>query len=222
MNDARLTDARLRDLYARGLHTPHERRECPTPEAMLALVRGEGDEEQRLASLDHVMACAECSREFELLRALDRADAEDASGVVPRPTRVTPMRRSSPWRRYAPLAIAATILVAVGVQLAGRDAGRDVMRGDPATVALVSPPTEVLFGVPVEFTWRRVADALRYELEVLDAAGNVTHAATTADTTATVSGATLPPGDYRWWVRAATGVGDQRASEMRRLRVLRQ
>lgn len=222
MTDARLTDTRLQDLYARGLDTPGERRGCPVPDAILAIVRGEGDEAQRLETLDHVMACAECSREFELLRAIDRATADDASGVVLPATRITPMRPRSSWRRYAPLAIAATILVAVGVNLATRDGGRDVMRGDQATVALVSPPVEVRAGVPVEFAWRNVPDALRYDLEVLDATGNVTYAATTADTMATASGATLPPGDYRWWVRASTRAGDQRASEMRRLRVLRQ
>lgn len=222
MTDARLTDSRLRDLYARALDTPDERKGCPEPEAMLALVRGAGDEGQRLGTLDHVMACAECSREFELLRAIDRATGDDASGVVPPLTRVTPMRPRASWRRYAPLAIAATILVAVGVNLADRDGGRDVMRGEQATVALVGPPDEVRAGVPVEFAWRRNPDALRYDLEVLDATGNVKYAATTADTTATASGVTLPPGDYRWWVRASTRTGDQRASEMRRLRVLRQ
>jgi hypothetical protein len=70
VTEARLTDARLRDLYARGLHTPDERRGCPDADTMLALVRGEGAEEQRLATIDHVMSCEACSREFELLRAL--------------------------------------------------------------------------------------------------------------------------------------------------------
>lgn len=222
MSDARLTDTRLRDLYARALDTPDERKGCPEPEDMLALVRGEGDEGKRLETLDHVMACANCSREFELLRAIDRANADDASGGAGPETRVTPLRPRTSWRRYAPLAIAAMILVAVGVNLANRDGGRDVMRGEQTTVALVGPADEVPAGVPVEFAWRKHPDALRYELEVLDTTGNVTYAASTADTMATASGTTLPPGDYRWWVRASTRTGDQRASEMRRLRVLRQ
>ena len=221
MTDARLTDTRLRELYAQGLDASGGRKSehCPAPDVMLALVRGEGDERERLATLDHVMACSECSREFELLRAIDRASAESASGGVPAATRVTPMPRSGSWRRYAPLALAASIIVAVGVILLDRDVERDVLRGDVTSVALVGPQGEAQAGLPIDFTWRRIADALRYELEVLDATGNVAYSATTADTTAMAPGASLKAGDYRWWVRASTGTGDQRVSEMRRLRV---
>jgi hypothetical protein len=141
------------------------------------------------------------------------------TGVVPPATGVTPMRRPASWRRYAPLALAASIIVALGVSLLDRDVGRDVLRGDATSVALVGPQIEVQAGLPVEFTWRHVADALRYELEVLDATGNVVYSATTADSTAMAPGASLIAGDYRWWVRASTRTGDQRVSEMRRLRV---
>jgi len=196
---------------------------CPTPDAMLALVRGEGDEEERLATLDHVTACDECSSEFELLRAIDRASSESASGIASERADVVPMRRRASWRRYAPFALAASLVVAIGVSVLNRDAGRDardVTRGDLTTVTLIAPPTEVQAGAPLEFVWRSFPDALRYELEVLDAAGNVAYSAITSDTMVTAADATLTPGRYyRWWVRARTGGGDQRVSEIRRLRV---
>ena len=217
MTDSRLTDAKLRDLYARALHAPDGRKGCPDPGAIHALVRGEGDENQRLDMLDHVMSCEECSREFELLRAIDRASAENA-GSVPT-TNVRPIGRQVSWRRYAPLALAASIIIAAVVGLFGRDAGRDVIRGDQAAVVLVAPATEVQQGAQVQFAWRPIVDALRYELEVLDATGNAAYSATTTDTTAMLAGTTLTPGDYRWWVRTVTGAGDQRASGMRLLRV---
>lgn len=224
MTDARLTDTRLRELYARRLDAARRTGErCPEPDALLAVVRGEGEEDVRLATLDHVMACGECSREFELLRALDRANAESASGVVTPAVAATPIRRPASWRRYAPVALAASVLVLIGVSLLSRDGGRGVTRGDRTAVALISPRTEVEAGAPIVFVWRPVSDALRYELEVLDASGSVAYSASTADTAATVPLSTLTPDvDYRWWVRAATGAGDQRASEMRRLRVRRQ
>jgi hypothetical protein len=194
---------------------------CPAPDEMLALLHGEGGEEERLATLDHVMACNECSREFELLDVLNRESgaARERAGVVP-------LRRRASWRRYAPVALAASLLIVVGVGVLSRDAGRDagdVTRGDLTTVTLIAPATEVQEGAPLEFVWSPIPDALEYRLEVLDASGNVAYSATTSDTTVTASQANLTPGtDYRWWVRVATRAGDQRLSEIRRLRVRRE
>ena len=45
-------------------------------EAILAVVRREGTEQERLATLEHVMSCAACHREYEWLKAVDQAGVE--------------------------------------------------------------------------------------------------------------------------------------------------
>src|SRR3954451_19506200 len=68
-----MTDEALRRAYREGLAEQAGRTDCPPPEALAALVGGEGDELGRLAVLDHVMSCTACHRDFELLRAVERA-----------------------------------------------------------------------------------------------------------------------------------------------------
>ena len=230
-----MTESRLRELYEQALAArgAGARERCVTPEAMLALVRREGSEDERLATLDHVMACAACSRELELLRAIERAGAESgaADAVTPAAEReatadVVPIRpRARPtWQRFVPLALAASLLLAIGVGVLQRDGGpgvEDVVRGDVVGVTLLAPAAEVARGAPVTFAWRPVPDAVRYELELLDATGTVVYSATTGDTTAMMGDARRlePGGEYRWWVRGVDAGGAQRASAMRHLRV---
>ena len=72
------------------------------------------------------------------------------------------------------------------------------------------------------FAWHPVAEASRYELELLDAGGSVAASAVTTDTTAS-PGATrgLPPGDYQWWVRATTSDARTLRSALRPLHLSR-
>jgi hypothetical protein len=193
---------------------------------MLALVRVEGSEEERLATLDHVMACGDCGREFELLRAIDRAAEENEQGIATRDDRVVALRERARWRRFAPYAVAASMLIVAAVGVLTREAwrgGPGLTRGASMEIMLVGPPLEVRGGTPLTFVWRSMPDAFRYELEVINATGAVVHAETSSDTVVTMAGDRLTPGgEYRWWVRASTGAGPQRASEVRRLRVRRE
>lgn len=140
------------------------------------------------------------------------------------PARPTAVPAPAPRRRYATLALAASLLLAVGVGVVWRSgvpASGDVTRGESA-VTLLAPPTEVRSGAgAIGFVWRPVTGAVRYELEVVDSAGAVAFSAATADTTATLADTRrLTPGTaYRWWVRALDAAGAQRTSDMRRLRV---
>jgi hypothetical protein len=209
-----VSDDRLRDLYAAavkaGVATSGETH--PAPEAIARLVRREGPEEARLATLDHVMGCAECRRDFDLLRTVERAGVQ--SGAAP--------GRAAGSRSWmVPTALAATLLLAVGV---GRTlltpADETTRGGDDSPVVLVAPGAEATAGDSLVFTWRPVAGASRYELELLDAGGGVAAAAATADTTASPSAATgLPPGDYHWWVRATTADARSSRSPLRPLRL---
>ena len=54
----KVTEAQLKEAYQAHLaRSRRDRASCPPPEAIQALVRREGDEADRLATLDHVMAC---------------------------------------------------------------------------------------------------------------------------------------------------------------------
>jgi len=216
-----MTEARLRELYKLVLATRDggDRAQCVSPEALLALVRREGPEPERSATLDHVMACDACRREFDMLRAIELA-GEEVEGV---PAARRPLRRA--WRHAASLAVAATLLVAVGLGL--RDRGRvpgdvgDISRGAGDGVTLVAPATEIANGAPLVFVWHPDPGANRYLLEVLAADGSVVVSESTADTTLTLRDATrLAPGaDYSWWVRSVGDGGAQRASSVRPLRL---
>ena len=224
MEDRGLTDERLRELYDRALArdaaASPERARCVAPEEILALVRREGSDERRLEVLDHVMACDVCRGEFELLRSIERTGTEQAA--VARPW----ARRG--WRQSATVALAASLILVVGVglwQRFGRPEGSDVVRGEPDAVTLVAPPpdVDVTAGAPLTFAWRPAPGARRYELEVLDDQGTVVFTVATSDTTAVLAEVRrLAPGaEYRWWVRARDDAGAQRTSPLRSLRTRR-
>ncbi|HEU4563446.1 MAG TPA: hypothetical protein VFS05_02310 [Gemmatimonadaceae bacterium] len=225
MSGRDLTDERARQLYQQSLaaRAGGARDRCASPEAILALVRREGAEEERLATLDHVMACDACSREFELLRAIERAGSESgAAGVRASPAAARARWR---WQRIAPLALAASLALAVGIGVVrerGTVPDTDVVRGGAEDgVTLVAPGEEVGTGREVIFVWRAVPGASRYELELLAPGGAVLSAITTGDTVAALPAtARLARGaEYRWWVRARLPGGDQLASPLRPLRV---
>ena len=204
-----MTDDELRDAYARAMaaRTSTTRTGCPRPDALVALVRREGPEATRLETLDHTMACAACRQEFELLRAIDAGESR-ASGPA-----VLPLR----WQRPLALAIAASLVLAVGLGpargwLTGRDV--DTMRSaDMGVVALLPEAGATIASDSIDFTWRRVNDATRYHVELLTADGDVRLGAITVDTTIALAiPADLAPGAYRWWVRAELPGGEQRSA----------
>lgn len=203
-----MKDDELRAAYARALaaRTPASRSGCPTPDALAALVRREGPEAVRIDTLDHTMTCAACSEEFELLRAIDAGERR-ASG---------PKAYALRWQRPLALAIAASLVLAVGLG-PGRDwlTGRDVdtMRsGDTGIIALFPEAGATIASDSIQFVWRRVAGATRYHVDLLNAEGEVRLGATTADTSIALAiPADLAPGGYRWWVRAELPGGEQRS-----------
>jgi hypothetical protein len=206
-----MNDERLRELYARSGARAGAAGEHPSPEAIAALARREGGEAERLATLDHVMSCPDCRSDFDLLRSVERAGTSERSGGGT-------ARRA--W--LMPAALAASLALAVGVGSAVlRSPGDDATRGgDAGGLVLVAPGAEAPAGDEVTFAWRGVAGTRRYELELLDASGNVAVAAETADTVVSPAAArSLPPGDYRWWVRAATSDARPLRSALRPLRL---
>jgi hypothetical protein len=206
-----MSESRLQELYRQAMSGRDPAAPCVSPEALLALVRREGPEPERLQTLDHVMSCPACGREYELLRALESAGAATAPGSSVRSIR----------RWAGALALAASILVAVGVGLKVRSGNRteDATRGTTHGVVLLAPPTEMAPGRAIRFVWRSVAGAQRYRMELLDRTGTAVYSQVTADTALSLPANRLRPGGtYKWWVRDATP-GAQLASELRLLRI---
>jgi hypothetical protein len=206
-----VNDEQMREIYG-GVMTARARRgpsACPTPEAILALVRREGSEESRLATLDHVMSCADCRSEFDLLRSIELAGAE--AGGAARPGR----------RWLAPVALAASVLLAVVIgryALPGTPEPDVVRSGEKERLTLLAPPTQATTGAPLLFAWHPIPGASRYRLEVMDTAGEVVLEAETADTAILLRGAAdLGPGDYQWWVGATAP--EEARSALRPLRL---
>jgi hypothetical protein len=210
-----VTATRLQELYAQALarRSTAGTAECVSPDDLLALVRREGTESRRLEVLDHVMGCNPCRRELDLLRALEAAGAESAG-----------VSRPGLGRRLMPWALAASVLLAVGIGVAVRNNSQlsDTPRGGANGIVLLAPPIEVVSGEPITFVWRPVAGAHRYRVEILDDKDATLFAGQTTDTTLRWSGEQLRPGwTYRWWVRDATP-GAQLVSPLRPLRVRRE
>jgi hypothetical protein len=208
--------ARLQELYTRRVARQGTAPGCPTPEAILALVRREGGEHGRIATLEHVMSCAACHREYEWLRAVDEAAVEaggEPAGVA-RPA----------WWRGTPLALAASIVAVAGAAIVLSSvlrSGADRVRGPVSEIELVAPRATANAAAPIVFVWHPLPNASRYVLEVQREDGSVALADTTADTVLTVapSAALRPDSTYRWWVREASDAAEPRSSALRTLRL---
>lgn len=216
-----MTDEQLRALYGQVMDARGgDRGACPSPEALDALVRREGAEADRLETLDHVMACPGCRRDFDLLRAVrGAAPPQPVSRPAPR------ARGSVPWRRFAPAALlAASLVVGAGIGLMRRH-GADraeipAFRGGTYAIQLVEPAPNAIATAPLHFVWHAAPDVRRYTLEVLDGTGAVRFTARTADTTHTVPAGVLRPGvPYQWWIRTGDGSAGTPRSGLRALLV---
>lgn len=210
-------DEKVREAYRRAVEarTAPPRAGCVSADALLALVRREGREADRLATLDHAMACAPCRAEFELLRSLERAGGEHARAAV----------EGIRWKRHVAMALAASVVLAVGVGTGRRvlDPDDGPMRSSTdAEIELLTPAVSqmVLAGSPVTFAWRPVPDARSYTVELLTAEGSVAVTTRTSDTVVQAFLAdSLPAGDYYWSVRATAWDRSEMRSAARAVRV---
>lgn len=206
----------LRQAYAPLLHEPAAEHgpECPSGEELLAAIRGEGEQAERLRVLDHALRCTACRRELALLHSV--------SGAGIRTHRAAAPPRS--WRRWVPAALAASVVLVVGVvgvdrwrERAQYEVGRSGSGGAPALVA-PSAGSELAVG-PVTFVWHQVPRALWYALEVDATDGTVLFTARSTDTLFAAPLTSAARGNNRWWVRAHLNDGSERHSETRRLRL---
>lgn len=200
-----MTDTRLQALYQQALDAPDAPRAavCPSPERLLALVEHQGNEDDRLATLDHAASCRACAREFELLRALHAASP--------------PARRSGiDWRW---LMAASVIIAVVAGTLVLRPSGTATPlvrggQGETAGLAIALLPSGADGSV---LRWHAVPHVVSYSVEVLDAQGTVVASDTTRDTTFLVPALApaVPATRYEWWVRARLADGSEIRSPLR-------
>ena len=169
----RLNDEQLRLAYRASLEArAHDvRRAHPEPEALVAVAERSGSEAVRLEVLDHVMSCAACRQEFDLIRA-----SLAAAG----------MPRQRTWYRSPAvglMAIAATLLLVAGVRLflaSGDIETGPRLRGG---AAVSTYPVRWLPAGAAGLAWHPVTDASSYRLEVIDEAGAAVVDSTMRDTT---------------------------------------
>jgi hypothetical protein len=213
-----MNEDKLRELYARELSVrpPAEAGACPGPEALLAVAERRGSEAHRLGTLDHVMACEACKRDFELLRS-----ARVARDTLEREQEAPPIFRFRPRTALALAAVLATVIAggALFRQMTAGDSGT-IVRGGGAAISVVSPPEQSQVGGDLLLVWRPLAQAARYEVEILQADGSVLGAWTTTDTVFVVpNGIAIVAGEYQWWVRSQAPNGSGARSAIRRFTV---
>ena len=204
-----MNESRLRSLYAEGMlrRSAEAQRKCVPVEALERLVEGHRPEDERLRTLDHVMECEACEREFELLRSVHGSEPEPA--------------RRHPWYRPA-LPLAASFALLLGAALIwretiGRRADEPIRDGPATAVALLSPTGEIRPEGPLMFVWRAVPGAERYVAEVLTTGGRLVYSLATKDTSfALPDSVRLSAGaEYGWWVQVSLADGDQVRSDLR-------
>jgi hypothetical protein len=186
--------AHLRALYATTAAdrptTPHV-----DPDAIAAVVRRQGPEDQRLATLDHIATCASCRKDFELLRATNEAAAN--------------LSRTRALSRYRTVLAAAACVIAASTAILlnhQRSPATDTAPAERGAGDGVPSITTIATSSHAPLTWHAAGPDATYHVEILDDSGAVVFAHDTRDTT--LPRPTLAPGhSYQWWVRT-TPAGD--------------
>ena len=188
-------------LYQRGTANGRDaaRAGCVPPEALLAAVEQRGSEEERLASINHAMTCADCGEELELLRA----------------TRVVRDRTRIPHSGFA-LAASLVLVAGLGYYTLARRGSPEpavdsaVMRGVTGDVQRVD-----------SLVWRSMPGVTSYVVEVRREDGTLVTRAATTDTSFVVpdSARVAPGNDVYWTVSARLSDGSELRSAARRVRV---
>jgi hypothetical protein len=205
------SDSDLRSDYQRALthRRSEDRQACPSVEAIEALVAGSQAESARLVALDHVMSCAGCQSEFELLRAIEAAG---------RPRRPTLSLQTYAIAAALVLVVGASFFFAIGRQQ------QPLLRGEPSgdrAPVPVAPRGDVEVAAAREFTWRPIPNATRYLVELLAPGGAVRAVGVATDTSWQLpDSVTLNRGEeLEWWVRAEFPDGRQTRSSLTRVRL---
>ena len=169
-----MDEQELRDLFRTELaRTPQDRAACPSPETLQQVATTAGDDDARLATLEHIATCASCRADFDLLRTAHAAAPEPAVATTA-PARTMP--------RWIPALLAASVAIVASVALLREPA--DVMRGGGADSGAFTFHEVQATATDVRLVWSAVPQAVRYTVEVTLTDGSVAYSTETPDTVA--------------------------------------
>lgn len=198
---SQMDDTRLQSAYRHLTETVSRTTVAPdiAPEILQQLADGSYAGADRDALLERALSHDHTARELALLLDLRAAN-------VGRPA-------AQSWHRWA-MAATLLIVVASGIRWLGGGSSDDPLRSPEAAGAVVEPVADAVIDASTRFTWRAVAGATRYDVEVLRADGSLLASATTPDTSVTLAfAAPLTPGErLSWWVMATLADGTARRS----------
>jgi hypothetical protein len=193
----------------------------PSPEAIDAALDGSLSSDERERVLDATLAQGR-SDELRLLHTMRQAAAES--------TRTTAAVRA--WPRWWPTAAAAALVLAIGVptwqsqraRTAGTADSATFRSGVPDDVQLIAPASGTAWpsasGDTLRVSWHAVPTATSYQVDLLDAGGQVMATQSfKGDTTALLSAPDAGPdgAPAGWWVSASLADGRRVRSELRLL-----
>jgi hypothetical protein len=213
-----------------GAHWQATHDEHPTEDAWEQLACGELSGPERMALLDHVLECSECTILYRELVTFEH-DARSFDPGIPAAGGLladAPVPRAWRWGRWGlggALAAAAALVLFIGVrpqligvrpQPTGTPPSGETLRSDRHLAETPVPLAPLgIVAPPESFTWEPVPGAVRYRLELLDAAGEIVGSAATAETRVTWPGERPRlPGRYYWRVVAELERGGTSSSEL--------
>ncbi|MBZ0113978.1 MAG: hypothetical protein K8J08_16055 [Thermoanaerobaculia bacterium] len=197
----------------------------PSDEDWERLAMGEYSSEQRLALMDHVCLCPDCAQIFRVLVAVE-AGASDVDPMAPDAVILPDAVRTRAWSRprvwlSAAAAVAAGCAFLLVSQpqsspLETTETPEEVVWRSTSRIESVVPvgPLGAVSGEPV-FSWKPVAEARSYRVQLLDDEGELEWTGE-ATNTAIPWPATLPleAGVHYWRVLAELDSGRSVASDL--------
>ena len=130
MSEERFTDESLREALARIARVAGDGSACPPPERLHLSARGELPPPENHELVEHLAGCTACGAAWRLARDL----ASDAGGEAVSDRRSEGrLLRPSVWRRAAPFAAAAALILVAGLgirYLTGPDTQPEVYRAE--------------------------------------------------------------------------------------------
>ncbi|MFQ5525885.1 MAG: hypothetical protein ACE5GX_06440 [Thermoanaerobaculia bacterium] len=193
----------------------------PGEESWERLATGAVSGDERLAILDHVVACAECTRIYRALVVLEENAREiepelPAGGLIIEPEKG---RRFDSKTLFGGLALAAAAALVLLVRVPGPsplpEGDREVTRAPGAERPVLLEPGEGAAWTSA-FRWQVLDGATGYRLELLDAVAEPLWAADVGTVVVLDWPAEVErrPGRHYWRVIAILGSGTEVASEL--------
>ncbi len=164
MKSSKPSEDELASAYRAGIHRqPWPGPDCPSQAAIGRLALGEGGADERVSLAEHVAECAQCAALVRDMRSLEGWAQRVADPQS---------RARRPWRR--PVALAASVALAVGVALLLRETAERSPEAIRGTAAQVTPaPGAELPHPPERFSWPDHPGATGYRVELQDGRGDL-------------------------------------------------